>query len=145
MVLPLARWAHVLVSWVSDRVWGVEGRGFPASPMLRGKALPPLGQDFQAPVGGLFGLQHIQHPIPSFCLALRDKLIMGVCVILISGRRGKGRSPSPPTMSAFLFSRFPTSSGAWGSVTLVRGGILGGEDESGEALLCPGALPGYLL
>lgn len=71
--------------------------------MLRGKALPSLGHDFQAPAGGLFGLQHIQHPIPSFSLALRDELIMGVCVILISGGRGKGGAPSPNHVRHFVF------------------------------------------
>lgn len=44
-----------------------------------------------------------------------------------------------------LFCRFPSSSGAGGSVTLVRGGILGREDARGSAVLCPRALPGYLL
>ena len=44
-----------------------------------------------------------------------------------------------------LLCRFPSSSGAGGSVTLVRGGILGRENACGSAVLCPRALPGYLL
>lgn len=50
------------------------------------------------------------------------------------------------SFSFFLASfRFPSSSGAGGSVTLVRGGILGRENARGSAVLCPRALPGYLL
>ena len=99
------------------------------------------------PVGGLSSLHHSQPPHTSFCLASRDRPIVEVYVCVCLGFGRKMRRPVSITIDhvRLLFSRFPTSSGAWGSVTLVRGGILGGEDESGEALLCPGALPGHLL
>lgn len=52
---------------------------------------------------------------------------------------------SPFLPSFLLFCRFSSTSGAGGSFTLVRGSILGREDTCGSAVLCPRALPGYLL
>lgn len=74
---------------------------------------------------------------------------VGVCVESIVKRRITFGLYYPSRCSIsplFLpFCRFSSSSGARGSVTLVRGGILGREDARGSAVLCPRALPGYLL
>ena len=125
----------------------VAGRGTPVNPVLTQRpVLFCLRVKLSRPPEGDRRVCGISSTAVTSSLVQRAPLVGGVrgCERRDSGRGGQ-LTPSPPTVSAVLFCRFPTSSGAWGSVTLVRGGILGGEDESGEALLRPGALPGHLL
>lgn len=145
--MGLCLWPGGHTSCVLGRVGGNGGKRLPSrAPCLEARLFHHWVKLSRLPIGGVSSLHHSQPPHTSFCLAPRDRPIWGyVCMCLGFGRKRKRPVSITTDHVRLLSSRFPTSSGAWGSVTLVRGGILGGEDESGEALLCPGALPGHLL